>query len=530
MPRPPQGQPIVAALAHQPVPFEFAATSADVVFITPADTADVPRWIGDVRGAETAVGRDGSAAAAVRRPRRVPRRHPRRRRRPARPSSTTSPASSSVRTAPCSSARPRSWSTSCWPGATCGFDGFRLRPGGDGPRPRRHRRRRRAGTAAARRVPRRLRAGVAASAARPVPPRQPLRQERMSMPTTTAKPRKQIILGAHFPGVNNTTRVERPGSREPGRVRLVRPPRPDRRAGQVRLLLPRRGSAPARAAGQDPRPRRRRPPRHADDPRRAGRRDDPPRAGRHAQRHVPRGLRAGPPAGHARPPVGRAGGVERGHLVGRVHRRELPARRVPRLRRPLRAGRGVHPDRSRAVGLVGRGRDRRRRRRRAVRAVRAAGSVRAPRRAVRHPRQLHRAAQPAAPPRDPPGRRQRRRARAGRGDVRRHLQPPLPAGRRAGLLRRHQVAGSPSTAARPTSSRSSRPRRTCWATRPTTPPRRRMPSAASRSARRRRSCCSSSCGTGTCRPTTPRARCPRSTPTCRRRRSSRAGPGCTPIR
>ncbi|MET0460709.1 MAG: LLM class flavin-dependent oxidoreductase [Ilumatobacteraceae bacterium] len=59
VPRPPQGQPIVAALAHQPVPFEFAATSADVVFITPADTADVPRWIGDLRGAEATVGRAG---------------------------------------------------------------------------------------------------------------------------------------------------------------------------------------------------------------------------------------------------------------------------------------------------------------------------------------------------------------------------------------------------------------------------------------------------------------------------------------
>ena len=32
---------------------------------------------------------------------------------------------------------------------------------------------------------------------------------------------------------------------------------------------------------------------------------DAPRPGRHAQRHVPRALRAGPPAGHARPPVGR---------------------------------------------------------------------------------------------------------------------------------------------------------------------------------------------------------------------------------
>jgi alkanesulfonate monooxygenase SsuD/methylene tetrahydromethanopterin reductase-like flavin-dependent oxidoreductase (luciferase family) len=34
-PRPPQGQPVVAALAHAPRIYEFAATSADIVFITP---------------------------------------------------------------------------------------------------------------------------------------------------------------------------------------------------------------------------------------------------------------------------------------------------------------------------------------------------------------------------------------------------------------------------------------------------------------------------------------------------------------
>ena len=48
-----------------------------------------------------------------------------------------------------------------------------------------------------------LRTGLAAPAARPVPSRQPLRQERVTMPMP--KPRKQIILGAHFPGVNNTS-------------------------------------------------------------------------------------------------------------------------------------------------------------------------------------------------------------------------------------------------------------------------------------------------------------------------------------
>ena len=41
VPRPPQGHPVIAALAHSTIPFEFAARSADVVFVTPADTAAV---------------------------------------------------------------------------------------------------------------------------------------------------------------------------------------------------------------------------------------------------------------------------------------------------------------------------------------------------------------------------------------------------------------------------------------------------------------------------------------------------------
>ena len=59
VPRPPQGQPVVAALAHSTIPFEFAARSADLVFITPPDTAGVERWIGDVRAAERDVERPG---------------------------------------------------------------------------------------------------------------------------------------------------------------------------------------------------------------------------------------------------------------------------------------------------------------------------------------------------------------------------------------------------------------------------------------------------------------------------------------
>jgi alkanesulfonate monooxygenase SsuD/methylene tetrahydromethanopterin reductase-like flavin-dependent oxidoreductase (luciferase family) len=50
-PRPPQGQPVVAALAHAPRIYEFAATSVDLVFITPTDDATVPVIIEDVHAA-----------------------------------------------------------------------------------------------------------------------------------------------------------------------------------------------------------------------------------------------------------------------------------------------------------------------------------------------------------------------------------------------------------------------------------------------------------------------------------------------
>ncbi|WP_159502430.1 LLM class flavin-dependent oxidoreductase [Microbacterium sp. 18062] len=58
-PRPPQGQPVVAALAHAEVPYLFAARSADLVFVTPIDAEDVPRVLAEVRAAEETVGREG---------------------------------------------------------------------------------------------------------------------------------------------------------------------------------------------------------------------------------------------------------------------------------------------------------------------------------------------------------------------------------------------------------------------------------------------------------------------------------------
>jgi alkanesulfonate monooxygenase SsuD/methylene tetrahydromethanopterin reductase-like flavin-dependent oxidoreductase (luciferase family) len=50
-PRPPQGQPVVAALAHAGPVYEFAAATADVVFITPTDDASVRGILDEVRAA-----------------------------------------------------------------------------------------------------------------------------------------------------------------------------------------------------------------------------------------------------------------------------------------------------------------------------------------------------------------------------------------------------------------------------------------------------------------------------------------------
>ena len=50
-PRPPQGQPVVTALAHQVPVYEFASRSVDLVFITPKDDDSVRSIIGQVRQA-----------------------------------------------------------------------------------------------------------------------------------------------------------------------------------------------------------------------------------------------------------------------------------------------------------------------------------------------------------------------------------------------------------------------------------------------------------------------------------------------
>lgn len=64
-PRPPQGQPVVTALAHATVPYELAARAADVVFVTPQDDATAASILAEVRAAEARVGRTGEPLRVV---------------------------------------------------------------------------------------------------------------------------------------------------------------------------------------------------------------------------------------------------------------------------------------------------------------------------------------------------------------------------------------------------------------------------------------------------------------------------------
>jgi alkanesulfonate monooxygenase SsuD/methylene tetrahydromethanopterin reductase-like flavin-dependent oxidoreductase (luciferase family) len=56
-PRPPQGQPIVTALAHATVPYRFAARAADVVYVTPSDADNARAIVREIRAEQAAAGR-----------------------------------------------------------------------------------------------------------------------------------------------------------------------------------------------------------------------------------------------------------------------------------------------------------------------------------------------------------------------------------------------------------------------------------------------------------------------------------------
>jgi alkanesulfonate monooxygenase SsuD/methylene tetrahydromethanopterin reductase-like flavin-dependent oxidoreductase (luciferase family) len=66
VPRPPQGQPVVAVLAHVPPADDLAARGADLVFVTPEPEAGaVRRRVDEVRAAEAAAGRAGEPLRVV---------------------------------------------------------------------------------------------------------------------------------------------------------------------------------------------------------------------------------------------------------------------------------------------------------------------------------------------------------------------------------------------------------------------------------------------------------------------------------
>ncbi|MCU1629727.1 MAG: FMNH2-utilizing oxygenase [Pseudonocardia sp.] len=56
-PRPPQGQPIVAALAHRTVAYRLVGRSADLGFVTPRDAADARAILAEVRAEQAVAGR-----------------------------------------------------------------------------------------------------------------------------------------------------------------------------------------------------------------------------------------------------------------------------------------------------------------------------------------------------------------------------------------------------------------------------------------------------------------------------------------
>ncbi|EKX60739.1 LLM class flavin-dependent oxidoreductase [Streptomyces ipomoeae] len=58
-PRPPQGQPLVTALAHQTVPYRLVARQADVGYVTPHDAEHARAIVAEVRAEQEAAGRSG---------------------------------------------------------------------------------------------------------------------------------------------------------------------------------------------------------------------------------------------------------------------------------------------------------------------------------------------------------------------------------------------------------------------------------------------------------------------------------------
>ena len=62
-PRPPQGQPVVAALGHASVPYRLIARSADIGFVTPRDAAHAAEIVAQIRAGQASTGQASTGQA-----------------------------------------------------------------------------------------------------------------------------------------------------------------------------------------------------------------------------------------------------------------------------------------------------------------------------------------------------------------------------------------------------------------------------------------------------------------------------------
>ena len=175
-PRPPQGQPVVTALAHRTVAVPAARPLAPTSASSPRTTGPTPtRSCGRSAPEQAAAGRADDTVHVFADLVVFLDDGPRRGRRPQGPARRARRRRTPQRRADLRRHARRSWPTCSqeWHGA--GLTGFRLRPAGCRARPAADHRRPGARTAAPRRLPHRLRGRHPARAARPAPPRQPLR-------------------------------------------------------------------------------------------------------------------------------------------------------------------------------------------------------------------------------------------------------------------------------------------------------------------------------------------------------------------
>ena len=334
--------------------YPLIAKSADVGFVTPRDAGQAAAIVAEIRPQRRA----GRPGARLRRPGGVPRRHRRGGRQPPGPAGRARRATPSPATRPSSPARPRSWPTCCWTGSrrACRVSGCARRvipddleadhPGRWCP----------SCSAAARSAPA-YEAGTLRGLLGLPPPRQPVRHLAEEHTDHAAK---QIHLAAHFPGVNNTTVWSDPRSGSHIEFSsFAHLARTAERAKFDFFFL----AEGLRLREQN------------------GRIYDLDVVGRPDTFTVLAALAAvtdrlglagtinstfNEPYEVARQFASLdhlSGGrrrVERGDLVGRVHRRELPARRLPAAGDSVRAGPDVPADGLGAVRLLARRRDRRR--------------------------------------------------------------------------------------------------------------------------------------------------------------------------